>query len=321
MACIGRGNSPIAIGISTIILSFAVLTVAHNCEAVITHHRMPFKAKQKPKSAADIEKASATETAKREHEAQIQELVHSFDDVDPHQIRQTLHPFEAAGLCDRPLTMIQKAITFVMMHQGGSATEPEILAFFRKFWRHIGSSSERQSRQVPDKRVLHINFSIQKDKRFLFVRTPENSDRWTVNTTTAPMEPNRRISEQIIQFQDRLLALVRNREGGMTFDEVLDATRDFGNAEGSFANLPLEKRVKACLTAKKVIKEVWFDDQEQKWTTTPPAKSQRPKRSRVGEFTLASLKALHVSEMTVNEVWNLLKEKGVYTERTVSELL
>jgi hypothetical protein len=276
--------------------------------------------RKKPRRTVNTGKITANENARRDYEAQIQGLYDSFEDIDPDDVRATVHPFETAGLCDKPLSVVQKAITYVIIRQGGAATETEILAFLRKYWTQIIPRTDHQSRQIPDKRALHINFSIQKEKRFLFVRSPESSEKWILNTTKAPMEPNRRITEQIIPFQERMLSLLRHHDGGMTLEEIIEATKEYAGLEGLFPNLPLAKRVKVCLTAKRAIREIWFDEKHQKWIAYGQGKNDRPKRLRTDDFSPIVMKGMHVRDLSINELWNVLKEKGVYADRSVGDL-
>jgi hypothetical protein len=268
--------------------------------------------RRKPKRSVDPEKVAATENAKKDYEAQIQELADSFEGVRPEQVRDTLHPFEVAGICgDKPLSTVQKAITYCIEHLGGAAAEQEILVFLRRYWSQIIPKSADQHRQVPDKRVLRINFTIQKDKRFLFVRSLEDPAKWCLNTTKAPMEPNRRIMNEIVPFQERMLAILRSHDSGLTFEELVDLTRDFAHIEGLFQNLTHAKRVRGCLASKKAIHEVYFDERTQKWIAGQP-KAEKSKKSRSDDYYPGVLKGLHIRDISYNELWNLLKEKGIY---------
>jgi hypothetical protein len=267
--------------------------------------------RRRPKRTTDPEKLTATETAKKDFEAQIQDLASSFDDVRPIEVREAMHPFEISGLCgEKPLSVVQKAITYCIQYLGGSASEAEILAFLHRFWPQIVSKTDHASRPVPDKRVLRINFTIQKEKRFLFVRSVVDQQKWCLNTAKAPIEPNRRITDQIIPFQDRMLSILRSHEEGLTLEELAELTREFAAADGMYQNLPLERRVRTCLTVKRVVHEAHFDEKLQKWLAGPP----RPERKKGrGEDAMANfIKNLHVRELTVSELWNILKDKRIY---------
>jgi hypothetical protein len=227
--------------------------------------------RKRPKRQLDPEKVAATEHARKDYEAQIQDLAGNFDDVDPEAVRDAVHPFEVAGICgDKPLSIMQKAITYCIQYLGGAASELEILAFLRRYWSEIVAKTDHQSRQIPDKRVLRINFTIQKEKRFLFVRSAHDQEKWCLNTTKAPIEPNRRIADQVVPFQDRMLAVLRSHDEGLAFDEIVELTKEFATVDGMYQNLPLEKRVKTCLTVKRVIREAYYDEKTQRWMPGAP---------------------------------------------------
>jgi hypothetical protein len=60
--------------------------------------------RRKPRRQADPDEAAATESARKNFDAQIQDPAGAFTDVQPQAIRNALHPFEIAGLCDvKPL--------------------------------------------------------------------------------------------------------------------------------------------------------------------------------------------------------------------------
>jgi hypothetical protein len=267
--------------------------------------------RRKSKRQGDLDRVAATETAKKDFEAQIQDLSGDFDDVQPEAVRDAQHPFEVAGLCgDKPLSIVQKAITYCIQYLGGEASENQILAFLHRYWSQIVPKTDHFNRPVPDKRVLRINFTIQKEKRFLFVRSIHDQQKWCLNTAKAPIEPNRRITDQIIPFQDRVVALLRNHDDGLTLNELIELTKEFALAEGMYQNLPLDKRLITCLTVKKAVHEVHFQEKQQRWRAGPPRPER--KKSRSEENVASLLKGVHVRELTVNELWNILKDKGIY---------
>jgi hypothetical protein len=267
--------------------------------------------RKRPRRAADPDKLAATETAKRDFEAQIHDLTSNFDSAVPETIRDAMHPFELAGLCgDKPLSVVQKAITYCIQYLGGSASETEILAFLHRFWPQIVSKTDHAHRPVPDKRVLRINFTIQKEKRFLFVRSITDQQKWSLNTAKAPIEPNRRITDQIVPFQDRMLAVLRLHDEGLSLEELAELTREFAAADGMYQSLPLLQRVRTCLAVKRAVHEAHFDEKLQKWLSGPPRPERRKGR---GEDGMANfVKSLHVRELTVTELWNILRDKGIY---------
>jgi hypothetical protein len=267
--------------------------------------------KRRTKRQTDPDKAAASATARKDFEAQIQDLGIAFDDVQPDAVADAQHPFEIAGLCgEKPLSIVQKAITYCIQFLGGAASEQEILAFLHRFWGQIVAKTDHASRPTPDKRILRINFTIQKEKRFLFVRSLHDQQKWCLNTAQAPIETNRRITDQVVPFQERVVSVVRNHDEGISFDDLAELTRDLAEIDGLYQNLPHEQRLKTCLTVKKVVHEVHFNEKTQRWLAGPP----RPERKKGrGEDSVANvLKGVHVRDLNVNELWSILRDKGIY---------
>jgi hypothetical protein len=267
--------------------------------------------RRKPNRHADPAKAEAAEITRKAFEAQIQDLAGAFNDVQPELVRDAIHPFEAAGLCrDKPLSIVQKTITYCIQYLGGAASELEILAFFYRHWSQIVAGTDNSKRPVPDKRVLHINFTIQKEQRFLFVRSVHDQQKWCLNTATAPIEPRRRIADRVVMFQDRIVSILQSHEEGLSFEELLELTKEFSNDEGSYQNLPHERRLRTCLTIKKVVREIHFNERFDKWMPGPPRPQRKKGRT---EDSIARLhKGICIKDLTGDELWDILKAKGIY---------
>lgn len=229
------------------------------------------------------------------------------------EIMSTVHPFEAAGLCGpKGLSPVQKAITYVMQHRGGYASDDEILVFLRKHWSQIMQKSDRQSRQPPDKRILHINYSIQKEQRFLFVRSPTDPDMFGINTPEAPIETSRRINEQAVPFPERVIDLLRSYGDGLTLDEVVQYTQSYADADGMHQGQPLRERALKVLKVKEALQELEFDAGANKWRIRVESKRGKSRGAKGAEGPAPGAGGTKITEMTVNELWYMLKEKGVY---------
>ncbi|OHT04432.1 hypothetical protein TRFO_06324 [Tritrichomonas foetus] len=313
--------------------------------------------KRSRRSNVDNEKTTASQQAKRDFEHQIEELMKLYDDVDPDEINKFQHPFEIGGLCkDKPLSPIQRAITYCMNHRGGSATDEEIVAFIRRFWSTIGSASDHQYRAPPDKRVLHINYSIVKENRPLFIRVDEthwapnklsptshhsshhssknvsssssssasasasssgnsnstkekdfSKSHFNSNSNSASSAMSSRRNENGY-FQERLMWLIKELNMPMTTEEIAQHCESFKDAPGSFDNLSLLPRVKSVLAAKKVLGEVCYNEEKETWTL--PKENER--RNRSDDLLPRELRGIRMRELTINDLWLLLKEKGIY---------
>ncbi|OHT10448.1 hypothetical protein TRFO_20255 [Tritrichomonas foetus] len=131
------------------------------------------------RDAAYTDKDEQAMINKAEYESRLLQYIKLYDDVEPGLILECEHPFEVAGLCgDKPLSPIQKAITYCMFFRGGSASDEEIIAFFRRFWKTIGPHTERKS--PPNLRILHSNLSVTRDSLPLFI--PDDNGKWMPNS-------------------------------------------------------------------------------------------------------------------------------------------
>lgn len=108
-------------------------------------------------------------------------------------------------------------------------------------------------------------------------------------------------------FQDRIIEILKNsRSQSLTVDEIINKATDFKNDDGLYQNLPLDKRVRCVLQVKKVLKEVVYDENTSKWSL--PTRSTDKQKN----FLPKELKGVKMKELTINELWNLLKEKNIY---------
>ena len=254
--------------------------------------RSPRLAKQNSKKDKQYQEEEEEEEATSDVDADASqdEEDHGSDKVID-EILSTQHPFEVAGICgSKGLSPVQKAITYVMKNNNGYATDDEILAFLRKHWSQIMLKSDRQSRQPPDKRILHINYSIQKEQRFLFVRSPDNPNKFGINNPEAPIETSRRINDQIISFQDRIIELLRISGDGMTQEEIIKSAQSFANVDGLYQNLPLKERVSKILNVKEALQEIKLDSVSNKWKIKYDNKKGKLRSSRLDGVLPTKLK-------------------------------
>jgi hypothetical protein len=266
--------------------------------------------RKKPKRQTDSKKVTAAATAQKNFEMQIKNLAGRFNDVQPESIRDALHPFEIAGFCgEKQLSVIQRAITYCIQYLGGSASEVEILSFLHRYWSHIVTGTHYSNSTIPNTRILRINFSAQKEKRFLFVRSIQDYQKWSLNTITAPIETNRRITEQIIPFQNRIVSILRSHEEGLSFDELIELTKQFATTDGSYQHFPHDKRLTICLRIKKAVKEIHFNDKLQKWMHgAHPEEKKKVNENRITNL----LKGIDIKQLSADELWAILQNKGIY---------
>lgn len=111
----------------------------------------------------------------------------SDDDVElnnlQNHILQTKHPFETNGLTDgKPVSIIQKVITYFINKSGGWAHERKIFQFLNENWADITQISKKRFQNKPKPRLLHINLSAKKKGQFLFVKKSPTSLMYRVNS-------------------------------------------------------------------------------------------------------------------------------------------
>lgn len=345
----------------------------------------------------DQEKENAIKQMKENFDKQLQELMKLYDDVDTNIIFKCKHPLEIlSNEIDEErgrnkvatLTPIQRAITFCIQHNGGSATDDEVLAFIHRFWSIIVAYGQRGDNGITyqytkpiDKRVLHINFSTAKiDNRPLFIKIEENryklnapinngstknenksigsidstnntdnssnksasssqsatdssrssqrismnsrnmnsrnynsnssntnSNSYSINARSSTRLGFNNNSRDSTAFQDKIIEILKSAKNqSLTIDEIVNKAKELESNEEFYPNLSLEKRVKCCLEMKKIVKEVVYDENTLKWSIqTKPIEKQKNSLPK-------ELKGVRIREMSVNELWSLLKEKRIY---------
>lgn len=111
----------------------------------------------------------------------------SDDDIElnnlQNHILQTKHPFEINGLTDgKPVSVIQKVITYFINKNGGWAHEKKIFQFLNDNWADITQISKKRFQNKPKPRLLHINLSAKKKGQYLFIKKGPNSLMYRINS-------------------------------------------------------------------------------------------------------------------------------------------
>lgn len=270
--------------------------------------------RKKPRSKVqNQEKIAAASIAKKNTEEKINELMGTFKNVNEFEICQCLHPFEESGLVsDGTISPIQKAITYCMKNLGGWATDEQILAFFRKYWSAIVESCDHNYKQIPDKRVLHINYAIQKERRALFVKCPTDPNKWGPNTMDNAIEEPVYSYPQEDSFQHQVLSILRKYPEGMTLEELLEECKEMDKSYGLFANVDINERIKLSLYSLKDSELVQFDEATDIWTNVEDEKYGKVRKSRVDDILPIPLRGIRLKEHSIDELWDILTSKGVY---------
>ncbi|KAH0791887.1 hypothetical protein GPJ56_004171 [Histomonas meleagridis] len=255
----------------------------------------------------DVKRKNTKPSGKNDTKNQVPDL----NSINPSDMDNVKHPFEIAGQPIRKLSSVQKAILYCMNLYGGYATDEQVLEFLHKFWDYIVSKAERKITQIPDKRILHVNYSIQKGSRFLFVRSPEDPEKWGPNTPEAPRERSRCIGEPVIPFQKRISTILKTHEEGMTVEELCKALKQYAGSPGMYKNLPYKKRVQACLASKLALQELDCNTDTAKWYLHKEI-TKNAKTESVKSVMPKALEGIKIKEMTLNKLWDLLKEKHIY---------
>ena len=185
-----------------------------------------------------------------------------------HKILHAKHPFEKSRLIDsKSVTPSQRAITCCFQINGGWATEDTVLTFLQAHWGFIGKINSRLPNNLPDARILHINFAVKKKGIPLFIQHPENPDLWGLNTAGDPRPRSSKI-KSVISTRIRKTDNTTQDSSAQSEEDISDgdngsspelsSREDFRNVDGKskfFEDLILDllKENKNGLTIEEII--------------------------------------------------------------------
>lgn len=105
----------------------------------------------------------------------------------------TLHPFEETGKnAGKKSSPVQKAMIECIKANGGRATEEQLLESITKHWKVIKEKMERPIADEPSIRLIRLNLAVKKRGRRLFLRDPQDSNYWTLNSKPRKISKRRR---------------------------------------------------------------------------------------------------------------------------------
>ncbi|EAY17888.1 hypothetical protein TVAG_011130 [Trichomonas vaginalis G3] len=263
---------------------------------------------------------------------------------DPNAIEYKIihakHPFEKRKFIEsRVVTPSQRAITCCIQMNNGWASAADLLQFLQNNWSFIGKLNSKLPNNMPDTRILHINLAVKKKNIPLFIQDPNKPHYWTVNSSTdfaqlqdktkynipnqqpgevskvegevTPDEPTS--LEEIYKmenkdsFEAHIHEALKSYEHGVTLEELAEATKKHEGEPGLFQILPHVRRVRAVLIVKKSIGEVF--EKNGVWTCyTEPTKIPEVAHT---DFYPACLRTVDVTELTLDEFYNIIKSSKV----------
>lgn len=231
------------------------------------------------------------------------------------QILQTKHPFETNGFTDgKPISVLQKVITYYINKCGGWAHEKKIFQFINDNWADISQISKKRFQKQPKIRLLHTNLLAKKKGQDLFVKKSPTSFMYRINTgnddipeTTEEqkreddidiLEEEEDMNEDEIKaeyqsneeeydtpdeidtkasnFESSLLLILQNQNKSMLESEIIKKATPLATQPGLFQSLNINWRVRACLLHLKSQHEVFADETEEGdvWSLRPVVHQQ-----------------------------------------------
>jgi hypothetical protein len=217
------------------------------------------------------------------------------------EFMNTMHPFEETGKdSGKKSSPIQKAMIACIKAKGGSATEEELLEFVEEKWDIINKYSERGFATNPTIRIIRLNCAVKKKARHLFLRDPNNSAAWILNSSPrkSPCKKLKLSSRNIVceseqsevekdcvfstlyddssneqdaavmpdaTFERHVENLIKESRKQYTFSEICGLLMKHDGEPGIFASLPFKRRVRACLVVLKSEQKAIFDGNTNLW--------------------------------------------------------
>ena len=290
--------------------------------------------KQKEESSLKNENETSTMTTRSKTS-----LRDPFVGLDPQAIKEkilrTKHPLEKSHYIEsKGLTPSQRAITCCIQLCGGEASEEQLVYFLRNNWQVISTMSSRTP-NIPDMRVLRINLSVKKKSIPLFTQkqgeenvwclteTPEGfyppKNRTTTNVKESRTFENRETFQQMIHkenpnsFEGKLTEIIKKFPDGILFNDIVKELESYSNSPGLFPTLPLSRRIHSILLAKKKMNMVTNDGDLWKIETNDNQKTNRNENSiRRNENFPPFLRTVRIRDLTIDELYTILKENKVY---------
>jgi len=141
----------------------------------------------------------------------------------------------------------------------------------------------------------------------------ESSEAERLSTSSnSPANGNRAEEPRIKYFEDRIVDILRDKPNGLLLKDIIELSKPLEGQEGLFNQLPHDRRVRACLITKKELSEVYHRNEY--WSCF---ESHEPTSRFDHTFSASilpdSLKGVKVADITVDQLWSMLKEKKIYT--------
>lgn len=287
-------------------------------------------ARVKTRSAdANSQASSHTESEKEKENSESEGDLTSLD-----EIKGVKHPLVVSSTIGKDEVKIpQQMALYCITKNGGSCDEQIIFDFFEKHISYIDEKNVKITRKY-----IRDVLTVKVDGLRLFKSIPSDRSRWMATNKPAEKEPSSSTTTQVSEgeamhsserdeiprseseeqigqvehsFQDKIVEIIKNSEYGITIQEIIEQAKDFATLPGTWQNLPLDRRVKASLKPK--IKDITFDAKTMLWSSSEGKKNFNEKRKEnMDKYYPEIFKSVDIPKMTISELYNVLKEEGVF---------
>ena len=279
---------------------------------------------------------------KSEEENNNSENIEENDEEEEHleyqneeSFMNSIHPFEKNKKNSEAKTSpIQRAIIECIRINNGSATENQILQYVTSKWEIINKYSERSFKMEPTMRVIRLNCSVKKKSRHLFYKDPERNDSWIINEKKKKdrtedekkdlvsddntdnnydllnKDDTPEISSQSNDlFEELIFQYLESKRVPITNDELIQYASTISNKPGLFNQLPLFRRLRACLIVLKHSGRIFFHPLTSSWSTIP---FQEIEINSFISFDLPKKLGIRIKDVTSFELFDILKKNNIY---------
>ena len=300
--------------------------------------------------ASSPQNSNANSLKLKKKKDKLLQSLKDFDDIHE-KILKTKHPFERIHFIEsKSLTPSQKAITCCIQLLGGEATEEQLVTFLQTNWDFIGKMNSKLPNNIPDLRNTRINLAVKKKSIPLFLPKEDCPTTWVLNTspddylnmaksrsllfkeTRSSDRPESRendkkepqnssrlrsledilmINEDNDSFEEKVFNSLKQHPEGITLEALIEETKGYAGVPGLFPTLDHKRRVRAVLLSKKNMKMA--EQEGNLWKIPGDGSNTSFKKTiRYNDKLPSFLRTVRLSDFTIDEFYNVLKENKIY---------
>lgn len=239
----------------------------------------------------------------------------------------TSHPLIDLGIVTpNDIDLVCQHITDIILNHGGAATMVTLQYHFNKRKHLFGGEN------APIRKLIKNGLDTVINGHPLFIKDAFIQYGWRCNASLNNMvesantprnhkiessettDSDRKVDEKDIgkRFEDIMIEKIRSFEYGLSIESITKDMRPYKDFPGLFCNLPVEKRVKAVLRARRKD-PIYYDPPTQLWMAIERKEwFEQKRRETMAKFLPPALRDLDFPSLTTGQLYNILVERGIF---------